>query len=124
MMSIARFSLSSPVGRRADTSVGSVIAALSLRALIRKSHQLCGLPSHLQGFSDRPSLRRCALNTLHVSLALCNMPSNGGMAADCPETQPERGNAILAKADRPAKPVIAYVRVSSKAQGRSGLGLD
>jgi len=46
------------------------------------------------------------------------------MAADCPETQPERGNAILAKADRPAKPVIAYVRVSSKAQGRSGLGVD
>jgi len=31
---------------------------------------------------------------------------------------------LLAKADRPAKPVIAYVRVSSKAQGRSGLGLD
>jgi DNA invertase Pin-like site-specific DNA recombinase len=31
---------------------------------------------------------------------------------------------MLAKADRPAKPVIAYVRVSSKAQGRSGLGLD
>ena len=52
------------------------------------------------------------------------MPSNDGMAADCPETQPERGNAILAKADRPAKPVIAYVRVSSKAQGRSGLGVD
>jgi DNA invertase Pin-like site-specific DNA recombinase len=31
---------------------------------------------------------------------------------------------MLAKADRPAKPVIAYVRVSSKAQGRSGLGLE
>jgi DNA invertase Pin-like site-specific DNA recombinase len=31
---------------------------------------------------------------------------------------------MLAKADRPAKPVIAYVRVSTKGQGRSGLGLD
>jgi DNA invertase Pin-like site-specific DNA recombinase len=31
---------------------------------------------------------------------------------------------MMAKRDRPPKPVIAYIRVSTRAQGKSGLGLE
>src|SRR5262245_3357286 len=47
-----------------------------------------------------------------------------GGSACCRAQGREAAVMMMAKRDRPPKPTIAYVRVSTREQGKSGLGLE